>query len=117
MCVASFISRESLSSLVVIHFTGKTNHQTLLSSFLKFRYGAWGKATPDGNLMQLRALDWDVEGPFQNYPQITVYHARDKSDGNTFANIGWCVVCSRLCRRSNQAWICTGLNTLRHLPF
>ena len=40
--------------------------------------------------MQLRALDWDVAGPFQNFPQITVYHPRDASDGNTFANIGWC---------------------------
>ena len=30
------------------------------------RYGAWGSATAStGNLMQLRALDWDVEGPFK----------------------------------------------------
>eukprot|EP01006_Ploeotia_vitrea_P021341 TRINITY_DN53706_c0_g1_i2.p1 TRINITY_DN53706_c0_g1~~TRINITY_DN53706_c0_g1_i2.p1 ORF type:complete len:391 (-),score=214.95 TRINITY_DN53706_c0_g1_i2:109-1281(-) len=55
-------------------------------------YGAWGKATASlgGKLMQLRALDWDVEGPFKNFPQITVYHSTDPAkDGNTFANIGW----------------------------
>lgn len=38
-------------------------------------YGASGAALPSESstkLLQLRALDWDVDGPFQNYPQITV---------------------------------------------
>ena len=37
-----------------------------------------------------RALDWDIDGPFQDYPQVTVYHS-DGSDaqGGTFANVGW----------------------------
>jgi len=55
-------------------------------------FGAWGKATSStGSLLQLRALDWDVDGPFKNFPQITVYHPaeEDGSEGNTFANIGW----------------------------
>jgi hypothetical protein len=31
-------------------------------------YGAWGKATAStGKTFQLRALDWDVDGPFKNY--------------------------------------------------
>jgi hypothetical protein len=29
-------------------------------------YGAWGEATqPSNTLLQLRALDWDIDGPFQ----------------------------------------------------
>lgn len=53
-------------------------------------FGAWGKAmaSTGSGLLQLRALDWDVDGPFKNFPQITVYHT-DPSEGNTFANIGW----------------------------
>jgi len=54
-------------------------------------YGAWGNATAStGSLMQLRALDWDVDGPFRNFPQITVYHPTAGSPyGHAFANIGW----------------------------
>jgi hypothetical protein len=54
-------------------------------------YGAWGAALKEtnSNMMQLRALDWDVDGPFQNFPQITVYHPTNASDGHAFANIGW----------------------------
>ncbi len=51
--------------------------------------GAWGDATVDGKTLQLRALDWDVGGPFQNFPQITVYHSDGPSDGQDFANVGW----------------------------
>eukprot|EP00049_Salpingoeca_infusionum_P004226 m.75950 g.75950 ORF g.75950 m.75950 type:complete len:455 (-) comp12468_c0_seq1:238-1602(-) len=52
-------------------------------------YGAWGKATAGNKTMQLRALDWDVDGPFKNFPQITVYHPTNSSNGHPFANIGW----------------------------
>ena len=54
-------------------------------------YGAWGTATQQTNsgLMQLRALDWDVDGPFKDYPEITVYHPSNASNGHAFANIGW----------------------------
>jgi hypothetical protein len=48
-------------------------------------FGAWGTATA-GHTYQLRALDYDTDGPFKDYPQITIYHP---SDGNTFANMGW----------------------------
>ena len=54
-------------------------------------FGAWGKATAKqvGNpLMQLRALDWDVEGTFRNFPQVTVYHP-NIGNGHAFANIAW----------------------------
>eukprot|EP00698_Gefionella_okellyi_P003886 TRINITY_DN135_c0_g1_i1.p1 TRINITY_DN135_c0_g1~~TRINITY_DN135_c0_g1_i1.p1 ORF type:complete len:449 (+),score=102.01 TRINITY_DN135_c0_g1_i1:33-1379(+) len=49
-------------------------------------FGAAGSATPDGNLLQLRALDWDVDGPFKDYPQLTVYHP---AGSNAFINVGW----------------------------
>lgn len=55
-------------------------------------YGAWGAATASTGspLLQLRALDWDVDGPFKNFPQITVYHILPSDDnGHSFANIGW----------------------------
>ena len=74
-------------------------------------FGANGTATPDGSLLQLRALDWYADGmnklilhsviylqvhlifafctgPFRNYPQITVYHP-NSGNGYAFANIGW----------------------------
>jgi isopenicillin-N N-acyltransferase like protein len=54
-------------------------------------YGAWGAALKNTNsqLMQLRALDWDVDGPFKDFPQITVYHPTNATQGHAFANIGW----------------------------
>eukprot|EP00054_Salpingoeca_dolichothecata_P003339 m.26484 g.26484 ORF g.26484 m.26484 type:complete len:436 (-) comp13773_c0_seq2:137-1444(-) len=54
-------------------------------------FGAWGDALKNTNgLLQLRALDWDTDGPFQNFPQITVYHPTPgTNNGHAFANIGW----------------------------
>jgi len=53
-------------------------------------FGAWGNATkPTGSTLQLRALDWDVDGPFKDFPQITVYHVTNASLGHDFINIGW----------------------------
>mmetsp|Transcript_26735 Transcript_26735/g.92879 ORF Transcript_26735/g.92879 Transcript_26735/m.92879 type:complete len:371 (-) Transcript_26735:219-1331(-) len=40
-------------------------------------FGAWGPATQQsrgGDLVQLRALDWTTDGPFQQYPVVIVYH-------------------------------------------
>lgn len=52
-------------------------------------FGAWGDALPKpGSLLQLRALDWNTDGPFKDYPQVTVYHP-NPGDGHAFANIGW----------------------------
>jgi isopenicillin-N N-acyltransferase-like protein len=55
-------------------------------------YGAWGSATAatGGNLLQLRALDWDMDGPFRDFPQLTVYHPTPNTgNGRPFVNIGW----------------------------
>jgi hypothetical protein len=51
-------------------------------------FGANSSATVDGGLLQLRALDWNVDGPFKNYPQVTIYHP-NHGNGHAFANIGW----------------------------
>ncbi|KAH3769045.1 hypothetical protein DPMN_170292 [Dreissena polymorpha] len=51
--------------------------------------GAWGTAVKDPNsLLQLRALDWNTDGPFKDFPQVTVYHP-NPGHGHAFANIGW----------------------------
>ena len=54
-------------------------------------FGAWGSATQTrgGKLLQLRALDWDVDGPFKNYPALVVYHPTNSSEGHSFANLGF----------------------------
>jgi len=53
-------------------------------------FGASGSATQSrgGSLLQLRALDWDVEGPFKNYATVTVYHP-NKGDGHAWANVAF----------------------------
>eukprot|EP00658_Telonema_sp_P-2_P032909 TRINITY_DN24262_c0_g1_i1.p1 TRINITY_DN24262_c0_g1~~TRINITY_DN24262_c0_g1_i1.p1 ORF type:complete len:489 (+),score=146.71 TRINITY_DN24262_c0_g1_i1:90-1469(+) len=53
-------------------------------------FGAWGNATASrgGKLLQLRALDWDVDGPFKNYPALVVYHPANQSYGHPWANFG-----------------------------
>lgn len=53
-------------------------------------YGAWGKATAhtNGTLFQLRALDWNTDGPFQKYPTVVVYHPNNGS-GHAFSVVGW----------------------------
>ncbi|XP_072044139.1 protein dcd1A-like [Amphiura filiformis] len=52
-------------------------------------FGAWNSAVPKpGTILQLRALDWNVDGPFKNHPQVTVYHP-NSGNGRAFANLGW----------------------------
>ena len=56
-------------------------------------FGAHGNATREaprnGALLQLRALDWDVDGPFRSYPAIVVYHPKNASYGHAWANVGF----------------------------
>eukprot|EP01104_Vermistella_antarctica_P019035 TRINITY_DN7276_c0_g1_i1.p1 TRINITY_DN7276_c0_g1~~TRINITY_DN7276_c0_g1_i1.p1 ORF type:complete len:467 (+),score=129.97 TRINITY_DN7276_c0_g1_i1:146-1546(+) len=52
---------------------------------------AWGDATAadgEGSLFQLRALDFNSNGPFQNWPLVTVYHP-DEGHGHAFAMPTW----------------------------
>ncbi|GMH77588.1 hypothetical protein TrRE_jg2056 [Triparma retinervis] len=52
-------------------------------------FGASDSATKSGNLLQLRALDWDVDGPFKDNVNVVVYHNDDGSDRVSWANIAW----------------------------
>jgi len=49
-------------------------------------FAAWGKATKDGKLYQIRALDYEMGAHIQDYPAIIVYNP---DGGIPFANIGW----------------------------
>lgn len=52
-------------------------------------FGAWGSATAStGNTYQLRALDWDTEGPYKDFPLVVVYHPM-KNNGHSFINVGF----------------------------
>ena len=57
--------------------------------YIKHVQGNATRDSRDGNLLQLRALDWDTEGPFRDYHLITVYHPTEDSEFNTFANLGF----------------------------
>jgi len=53
--------------------------------------GAWGQATGnnvtlDGPLIQLRALDWITDGPFQKFPALIVYHP---NQGHNYSIFSW----------------------------
>jgi hypothetical protein len=50
-------------------------------------YGAWGKATPNNQLVQLRALDFGG-GPFANYTVAAVYRDAEPTEkSNAFVSI------------------------------
>ncbi len=49
-------------------------------------FAAFGKATKDGSLYQIRVLDYIMNFGLQDYPAIIVYKP---GKGNAFANIGW----------------------------
>jgi hypothetical protein len=50
--------------------------------------GAWGTATAgtSSKLVQLRALDWDTDGPFQQFPVLVTWHP---TVGATHTTLGW----------------------------
>ncbi len=50
--------------------------------------GAWGNATKNGDLMQLRALDWDVNNPMNKFPTFIVYDLVEKGS-KPFVNLAW----------------------------
>jgi len=54
-------------------------------------FGAWGAATAStGSTLQLRALDWDVDGPYKDFPLIVVYHPiANSNNGHPFINVGF----------------------------
>jgi len=53
---------------------------------------AWGEATTAGSAagkpVQLRALDWDTGGPFQQFPTLLTFHP-NAGNGVAFTTLGW----------------------------
>jgi hypothetical protein len=49
-------------------------------------FAAWGGATGNGHLIQIRALDYETEAHIQDHPALLVYRP-DK--GQPFVNVGW----------------------------
>ena len=58
-------------------------------------FGSWGSASADGVTYHMRSLDYDTDGTFPQYPQVTVYHPEGASENsagdaqNAFASVGW----------------------------
>eukprot|EP01065_Artemidia_motanka_P046900 TRINITY_DN720_c0_g1_i1.p2 TRINITY_DN720_c0_g1~~TRINITY_DN720_c0_g1_i1.p2 ORF type:complete len:461 (+),score=198.90 TRINITY_DN720_c0_g1_i1:58-1383(+) len=66
----------------------QVRHMNMLPELIRMSctmFGAWGSATPTGNLTQLRALDFG-SGPFANYSLLTVYHP---TGGQPFSTLGF----------------------------
>ncbi len=49
-------------------------------------FAAWGDATADGHLYQMRNLDWTMRAGVQEYPVVAIY---EPTDGNLHAVIGF----------------------------
>ena len=49
-------------------------------------FAAWGKATADGNLVQIRALDYATDWHLQEHPTLLVC---EPDSGRRFVNVGW----------------------------
>lgn len=52
-------------------------------------FGAWDTATTGGQLVQLRALDWDMTSPLQKHPVVLIHHFSESQMGHDFATLGW----------------------------
>jgi hypothetical protein len=58
---------------------------------------AWGTATPKGEMLAVRALDWDTSGVLQNFPALLIYHPMPAATGvkeggptgQAFASLAW----------------------------
>lgn len=57
-----------------------------LSEFHCTFFAAWGKATPDGSLQQIRALDYETRAGIQDEPALIV---QIPDDANAFVNVAW----------------------------
>ena len=63
--------------------------------------GAWGPASADGNLVQLRALDWQADSYIVNFPLAVVYFP-DEPGSNPFATFGFTSVVGAISGYSNK---------------
>nr|CAG4718850.1 unnamed protein product [Naegleria fowleri] len=68
-------------------------------------FGAWGSATAqgmNGSLLQIRALDWDVNSPVRSCKSFIVYHPSE-ANSHAFANIGYCGLIGSITGYSNSS--------------
>lgn len=73
-----------LQTLTRIHMIGE------LTKGSCSMFGIWGPALQAASgLLTMRALDWDMDGPFQSFHQLTIYHAAPNSAEVDFLNVGW----------------------------
>ena len=49
-------------------------------------FAAFGKATRDGKLIQIRNLDWAIQSDVQDYSALFLFRPRD---GHPFVSVGW----------------------------
>lgn len=62
--------------------------------------GAWGKATLNNKVYQLRALDWNKQAPITKYPTAIIYHSSE-SGSQVYANIGFAGFIGTISAQSN----------------
>ncbi|EGC34478.1 hypothetical protein DICPUDRAFT_153322 [Dictyostelium purpureum] len=67
--------------------------------------GAWGDATLDGRLLQVRALDWGIENPLVNHPVLIVYHP-ETGNGGPFSILTWVSYVGALTGYSQRTGVC-----------
>jgi hypothetical protein len=73
----------------VAEWTQKIKQFNMLPELIRMActaYGAWGKSTPHGGLVQLRALDFG-SGPFANYTVISTHRPTDAT--NSFTTVSF----------------------------
>ncbi|EFA74526.1 acid ceramidase-like protein [Heterostelium album PN500] len=66
--------------------------------------GAWGGATANSGLLQLRALDFNPEAPLRYHPVVIVSHPTD--GGNTFSSLAWAGFIGTMTGYSQRTAIC-----------
>lgn len=84
MCASPVLSKTGCSK---DEWAAKLRQTNMLPELIRMActaFGAWGKATPDGNLMQLRALDFGA-GPFANHTILQVH----RTSKNSFVSVSF----------------------------
>lgn len=87
--IANGMCAASASGCNVTQWTEELQNLNMLPELIRMActaYGAWGSATPEGGLLQLRALDFGT-GPFVNYTILSVH--RQTENGNAFVSVSF----------------------------
>jgi hypothetical protein len=74
ICTGFAKTGESCDPAAMTNLVQRVNMLPELIRMACTAYGAWGNATPDGKLTQIRALDFG-SGPFSNYTIVAAYRS------------------------------------------